>query len=158
LATQLRLDQFSRFEVRTCPGPNALGRALEGNWQSPGAVLQLRFGEQVAGLPISDVWSACCELLLQAQLVREGRLDHFVLDVEQVFELTYADELIFCIFSPEHVFAVSREGFAASVEQLVEEIFAATSCARLMHVAARWGAFAIRGLPYSARFSDSELT
>lgn len=158
MATQLRLDQFSRFEVRTLPEPEALGRALESNRQTPGAVLQLRFGEQVAGLAIPDVWSACCELLLQAQLLREGRLDHFVFDVEQVFELTYAGDLIFCVFSPEHVFAVSREGFAASVEQLVEEIFAATSCPRLMHIAARWGAFAIRGLPYSVRFSDSELT
>jgi hypothetical protein len=157
MATQLRLDQFSPFEVRTWPDALALGGALQANRQIAGAVLQLRFGDRVAGLPIPDLWSACCELLLAAELVREGRLDHFVLDVEQIFELSYAGELLFCIFSREHVFAVSRDGFAASLERLVHEIFAATSCPRLMDIAARWGAAAIRGLPYSVRFSDSEL-
>jgi hypothetical protein len=157
MATQLRLDQFAPFEVRTWPDPEALGRALETNHPVPGAVLQLRFGEQVAGLAISDLWSACCELVLDAELVREGRLDHFVLDVEQICDLSYAGELLFCIFSREHVFAVSREEFAAALEHVVEEIFASTSCPRLMQIGAGWGASAIRALPYSVRFSDSEL-
>jgi hypothetical protein len=157
MATQLRFDQDSAFEARTWPGPEALGRALEKNQAIPGAVLQLRFGKQTAGLAISDLWSACCELLFEAELVREGRLDHFVLDAEQIFELSYAEDLLFCIFSREHVFAVAPEEFAAALEDVVEEIFAATTCPRLMHVAAGWGASAIRGLPYSFRFSDSEL-
>jgi hypothetical protein len=157
VATQLRLDQFSPFEVRTSPGAEALGQALETNRRVAGALLQLRFGEKVAGLPISDLWSACCELLLAAQLVREGKLDHFVLDAEQIFELSYAGELLYCIFSREHVFAVSREEFAASLERAIEDILEATSCPRLMRIGAAWGASAIRALPYSFRFSDSEL-
>ena len=157
VATQLRLDQFSAFQVRTCPDPQALGSALEHNRRVTGALLQLRFGEQVAGLPISDLWSACCELLLAAELVREGKLDHFVLDAEQIFELSYAGELLYCIFSREHVFAVLSEEFAASLERVLGDIFAATSCPRLMEIGAAWGAAAIRALPYSSRFSESEL-
>ena len=57
----------------------------------------------------------------------------------------------------EHVFAVSREDFASALEDVVEQIFSGTSCPQLMHVAARWGASAIRALPYSYRFSDSLL-
>ena len=90
-------------------------------------------------------------------LKREGKLDHFVLDAEQIFELSYAGELLYCIFSREHVFAVLREEFAASLEQAVREIFAATSCPRLMEIGAAWGASAIRALPYASRFSESGL-
>jgi hypothetical protein len=158
MATQLQHQGASEFEVRTCPSAAALGQAIEKNAPLCGALLQLRFGHQVAGLPISDLWSACCELLLEAQLVREGRLDHFVLDVEQIFELSYSGDLLFCIFSCEHVFAVDRDAFAASLEHAVEEIFAATTCPSLMNIAARWGASALRALPYSYRFSESVLT
>jgi hypothetical protein len=157
VATQLLLDQLSPFEVRTCPGPDVLGRALENNRHVPGATLQLRFGNQVAGLPISDLWSACCELLLDAELLRERKLDHFVLDAEQIFDLSYAGELLYCSFSREHVFAVSRDELAASLERLVGELLGATSCPRLAQLGAEWGASAIRGLPYSSRFSDSAL-
>lgn len=157
MATQLFVDQLSPFEVRTCPGPEVLGRAIENNRRVAGAILQLRFGDQVAGFPIPDLWSACCELLLDAELVRERKLDHFVLDAEQIFELSYAGELLYCSFSREHVFAVSRGEFAASLDHLVDRILGATSSPRLMHVGAEWGAAAIRGLPYSSRFSDSEL-
>jgi hypothetical protein len=65
--------------------------------------------------------------------------------------------VVLCRFSPEHVFAVSREHCAAALEDVVDEIFSGTSCPRLMHVAARWGASALRALPYSYRFSDSLL-
>ena len=157
MATRLRSDQYSPFEVRTWPGPEALGRAMENNRPVPGAVLQLRFGAKAAGLAIADLWSASCELLLNAELVREGRLDHFVLDAEQIFELSYAGDLLFCIFSREHVFTVLRAEFASALEDVVEEIFAGTSWPRLMQVAAGWGASAIRGLPYSFRFSDKGL-
>jgi hypothetical protein len=122
------------------------------------ASLQLRFGDRVAGLAISDLWSACCELLLQASLVREGRLDHFVLDVEQVFELSNAGDHVFCVFSPEHVFVVSRQELADSLEQAVAEVFEHTACPGLMLVAASWGASSIRALPYAFRFSESALT
>ena len=157
MATQLRLDEFSSFEARTSPAPEALGRALERNQRVPGALLQLSFDGQVAGLGISDIWSACCELLLNAQLVREGVLDHFVLDAEQIFDLSYAGELLFCTFSREHVFAVIREDFASSLEQLVGDIFAATASPSVMRIGAQWGASAIRGLPYAFRFSEAEL-
>jgi hypothetical protein len=158
MATQLRRDQVTSFEIGISPPPAELGQALESNTRRANTLLQFHFGENVAGLAIEDLWSSCCELLLNAQLVREAKLDHFVIDVEQIFELSYAGELLFCIFSREHVFAVSREGFAASLEHLVEQIFAETTCPRLMRVAAAWGVSSIRGLPYSCRFSDSVLT
>jgi hypothetical protein len=149
--------ELTKFEVTTSPPPRELGRALEKNARVGKAVLRLRFGELAAGLPISDLWSACCELLLQAQLVREGKLDRFVLDVEHVFDVLCAEKLVLCRFSAEHVFAVDREGFASSLENVVDQIFSGTSCPQLMHIAARWGASAIRAQPYSFRFSDSVL-
>jgi hypothetical protein len=158
MVTQLRLEGLSDFEVRTWPSAAELGRALESNARIDGALLQMRFGDQVAGLPISDLWSACCELLLEAELARDGRLNHFVLDVEQIFEPSYSGDLLFCTFSREHVFAVDRARFAAALEQTVEDIFAATTCPRLMRIAASWGASALRALPYSFRFSDCVLT
>ena len=158
MATQLRLDQFTTVKARFSPSSDELGKSLQANQRTARASLQLRFGDQVAGLAISDLWSACCELLLQASLAREGLLDHFVLDVEQVFELSYAGDLVFCVFSPEHVFAVSRHEFADSLEQAVSELFEHTACPGLMRVAAAWGAASIRALPYAFRFSQSALT
>ena len=145
------------FAVQTSPTPAELGRALESKTKIGNPVLQLRFGEVAAGLPISDVWSACCELLLEAQLVRERRLNRFVLDLEHVFDVSCAGSVVLCRFSSEHVFAVSRDDFASALEDVVDRIFSGTSCPRLMHVAARWGASALRALPYSYRFSDSLL-
>jgi hypothetical protein len=153
----LQSIDLSPFVVKTSPAPAELGRALESKMSIANPVLQLRFGEVAAGLPISDVWSACCELLLEAQLVRERRLNRFVLDLEHVFDVSCAGSVVLCRFSPEHVFAVSREHFAAALEDVVDEIFSGTSCPRLMQVAARWGASALRALPYSYRFSDSLL-
>src|SRR4051794_19590891 len=148
---------LSTFVVQTSPAPAELGGALESKLSIGNPVLQLRFGDEAAGLPISDVWSACCELLLEAELVREGRLDRFVLDLEHVFDVSCTGSVVLCRFSPEHVFAVSRDEFAAAFEEVVDQIFAGTSCPRLMHVAARWGASALLALPYSYRFSDSLL-
>ena len=153
----LQSIDLSSFVVLTWPAPAELGRALESKASVDHPVLQLRFGDVTAGLPISDVWSACCELLLAAQLVRERRLNRFVLDLEHVFDVSCAGSVVLCRFSPEHVFAVSREDFASALEEVVDQIFAGTSCPRLMHVAARWGASALRALPYSYRFSDSLL-
>jgi hypothetical protein len=153
----LQSMDLSLFAVLTTPAPAELGRALERKASVDHPVLQLRFDEVVAGLPISDVWSACCELLLEAQLVREKRLNRFVLDLEHVFDVSCAGSVVLCRFSPEHVFAVSREDFASALEDVVDQIFSGTSCPRLMHVAARWGASALRALPYSYRFSDSLL-
>src|SRR3954453_18214262 len=126
---------LTTFVVQTSPAAAELGRALESKLRIGNPVLQLRFGKGAAGLPISDVWSACCELLLEAELVREGRLDRFVLDLEHVFDVSCADSVVLCRFSPEHVFAVSREDFASALEAVVEQIFSGTSCPRLMHVA-----------------------
>src|SRR4051812_43073496 len=103
--------ELSSFEALTCPAPAELGRALESRESIGQPVLRLRFGEASAGIPMHDVWSACCELLLEAQLVRERRLNRFVLDVEHVFDVSCAENVVLCRFSPEHVFAVSRDDF-----------------------------------------------
>jgi hypothetical protein len=153
----LQSIDLSPFAVQTSPAPAELGRALESKTSIGNPVLRLRFGDEAAGLPITDLWSACCELLLEAQLVRERRLNRFVLDLEHVFDVSCAGSVVLCRFSPEHVFAVSRDEFAFALEDVVDRIFAGTSCPRLMHVAARWGASALRALPYSYRFSDSLL-
>jgi hypothetical protein len=158
MTTQLHADHLSAFKVRTWPPPGELGQALEGNLRIPGARLQLRFGDQVASVGITDVWSTCCELLLQAQLVREAKLDRFVVDVEHIFELGYDSDIVFCTFSREHVFAVDRQQFAACLEQVVDDVFEGTSCPRLMRIAAGWAASNIRAQPYSYRFSNSVLT
>src|SRR5438270_7913100 len=153
----LQSIELSPFIAQTTPAPAELGRALESKTSIAHAVLQLRFGEMTAGLPISDVWSACCELLLEAQLVRERRLNRFVLDLEHVFDVSGAGSVVLCRFSPEHVFAVSRDDFVSALEEVVDRIFSGTSCPRLMHIAARWGTSALRAMPYSYRFSDSLL-
>lgn len=149
--------ELSHFEITTSPPPSELGQALEQNARVGEATLRLRFGDLAAGLAISDVWSACCELLLQAELVREAKLDRFVLDVEYVFDVLCARDVVICRFSKEHLFAVSRKEFAASLERIVDEIFAGTTSPAVMRIAARWGASAIRAQPYSYRFSDSLL-
>lgn len=159
MALKVRLDHCrTAFEIRIAPEAGELAHALEQNRRIPGARLQLRFGDELAAFPIPDLWSACCELLFAARLVRECRLDHFVLDVEQIFDVDYRDERVLCIFSREHVFEVPREEFAAELEVAVQKIFAATSCPAVMRAAADWGASAIFALPYSSRFSDSVLT
>ena len=145
------------FEVTTSPQPADLGRSLEQNDRVSDATLRFRFGDLAAGLPISDLWGACCELLLQAELVREGKLDRFVLDVEQVFDVLCSDDVVLCRFSQDHVFAVSREEFAWSLERVVDDIFSRAASPQLMKIAALWGASAIRAQPYSYRFSDSVL-
>src|SRR3954451_15430776 len=124
----LQSIDLSSFMAQTSPAPAELGRALESKTSIEHPVLQLRFGEVTAGLPISDVWSACCELLLQAELVRERRLDRFVLDLEHVFDVSCAANIVLCRFSSEHVFAVAREEFASALEGLVEQILSGTSC------------------------------
>src|SRR5439155_16042876 len=118
----LRSLELSPFDVAALPDPATLGRALESNCRVPDAVLRLRFGEVTAGLAVADVWSACCELLLEAQLVREKRLNRFVLDVEHVFDVSCTPGAVLCRFSPEHVFAVSAEEFASALERVVEQI------------------------------------
>jgi hypothetical protein len=158
MSTQLQVERLALFRAETSPAPSELGKTLERSGATQFARLQLHFGERVAAIPISDLWSACCELVLQAQLVREGRLNRFVIDVEHVFDVSCAPRAVLCRFSPEHVFVVARDQFAAALDDLVERIFSGTSCPRLMHIAARWGASAIRAQPYSHRFSNSLLT
>lgn len=148
-------DQCVAFAARTSPEPAELGRALEDQTPIKGAVLQLHFGDEVARLPISDLWSSCCELLFQAELVREARLDHFIVDVERIFDLSYDGDRLLCTFSQEHVFAVARSQFAEALEQLVQSIFSGTTCPGLMHAGAAWGAASIRSQPYYYRFSES---
>ena len=158
MSTELHADHLSAFNLHTWPSPRDLGQGLERTVTIAGARLQLRFGEQVASLAVTDLWSTCCELLLQAQLIRESRLDRFVVDVEHIFDLRYGSGLVLCTFSQEHVFAVDQQGFASSLERVVAEIFDGTSCPGLMLIAAKWAASNIRAQPYSFRFSDSVLT
>jgi len=94
-----RAEPAEAFAVTTVPAPAELGRTLETQTRLSRATIQLRFGREVAALTIRDVWSACCELLLAAQLVRERKLDRFILDVEQVFDIVYDGELMLCAFS-----------------------------------------------------------
>ena len=148
-------DECVPFEVRTSPVPEEIGRALESNQAIGGAMLQLHFGDEVARLPIPDLWSGCCEMLLQAELVREARLDHFIFDVERIFDLSYEDGRLTCAFSREHVFTVSRTEFADALERLVQDIFNGTTCPKLMRAGAGWGAASIRSQPYYYRFSES---
>ena len=154
---QLQSLDLSPFEVQTRPPPAELGRLLESKERASQPILRLCFGDLTAGLPIRDVWSACCELLLAAELVREGRLNRFVLDVEHVFDVSCSGSVILCRFSSEHVFAVSREEFASALDRVVEQILSGTSCPSVMLIAARWAASTIRARPYSYRFSDSLL-
>src|SRR5438270_13274620 len=123
----LQSIDLSPFIAQTTPAPAQLGRALESKASIEHPVLQLRFGEVTAGLPISDVWSACCELLLEAQLVRERRLNRFVLDLEHVFDVSCAGSVVLCRFSPEHVFAVSCDAFASAPEEVVDKSFSGIS-------------------------------
>ena len=58
----LRSLDVSSFEVQTRPPPAELGRLLQSKGCVVQPVLQLRFGDLSAGLPIRDVWAACCEL------------------------------------------------------------------------------------------------
>jgi hypothetical protein len=162
MTTQLLGDrpadlELAHFEVTTSPQPSELGRALEQNSHIGDATLRLRFGDLATGLPISDLWSACCELILQAELVREEKLDRFVLDVDHVFDISYAEDAILCRFSRDHLFAVLRTEFASSLDRVVDEILAGTTNPAVMRIAAGWGASSIRAQPYSFRFSDSLL-
>ncbi len=152
-----RAEPARAFTVTTVPSPAQLGQTLEEQVRLRRATIQLRFGREVAALAIRDVWSACCELLLAAELVRERKLDRFILDVEQVFDIVYDGDLMLCVFSPEHRFPVPVEAFASSLEQIVDDILAGTSCPKVMRVAAAWGASEIRAQPYSSRFSNSLL-
>ena len=152
-----RSDHHVPFAITTSPEPAELGRTLEARMRTPRALLQLRFGKQAAALAIRDVWSACCELLLAAELLRERKLDRFILDVEQVFDVAYDGDTVLCIFSPEHVFRLSAERFTNALEGVVDEILSGTSCPPVMRIAAAWGASQIRAQPYSARFSNSLL-
>lgn len=156
--TQLQWDRLATFRAETRPAPAELGKALERNALPTQARLCLSFGDRIAGIPISDLWSVCCELLLQAQLVREGRLHRFVIDLEHVFDVACMRSVILCRFSPEHVFVVDKEEFAASLEELVGGIFAGTHCPSVMQIAADWAASEIRARPYAHRFSDFLLT
>jgi|SRR3954447_16950966 hypothetical protein len=137
--------ELSSFDAVTRPAPVELGRALEGRANTQ-PVLQLRFGEMVAGLPISDVWSACCELLLQAQLAREMRLDRFVLDLEQVFDVTCAAAPFSADSRPSMCLPCRGRDSRWRSSGVAEQIFAGTSCPSLMHIAACWGASTIRAI------------
>lgn len=158
MTAPLQWDRLTTFRAETSPAPSELGRALERNIIPAHTRLCLSFGDRVAGIPISDLWSACCELLLQAQLVREGWLHRFVLDLEHVFDVSCMRGVILCRFSPEHVFVVEKEEFAASLDDVVQRIFAGTHCPSVVQIAAEWAASEIRARPYAHRFTDFLLT
>jgi hypothetical protein len=140
------------FELGTTPSPEKLGKALE-EQASFEFCLHFGFGDNVASEQIPDVWSACCELRLQSQLVRERNLTHFVVDARELFDASYADDLVICTYSIEHVFPVRLEEFASSIDGLLADIARATTYPRLTDIAIDRGASLIRAQPYFYRFS-----
>jgi hypothetical protein len=76
---------------------------------------------------VKDVWAACCEIYLQAQLIRQAHLHSFSLDGVRLFDISYVDDALVCQWSVEHVFVVEKEDFATSCETLVQQVLAETS-------------------------------
>lgn len=114
------------FQVRLNPSAPEIGR-LRKQGTATSAVFLFSFADATASHRVKDVWTACCEIYLQAQLARSAELHSFYLDDEQLFEMAYVDDAIICSWSPEHVFAVKRAEFVASIETLVEQVLAGVS-------------------------------
>jgi hypothetical protein len=143
------------FELGTTPSPEKLGKALEDRASSFEFCLHFGFGANVASEQIPEVWSACCELRLQSQLIRQRQLTHFVVDARELFDASYDDDLLICSYSIEHLFPVRLEEFASSIDGLLADIVRSTSYPRLMDIAIERGASLIRAQPYFYRFSDA---
>jgi hypothetical protein len=147
----------SPFSAWTTPAPELLGKSLADPSHPVPALLHLSFGDAVAHVEFDDVWSTCCVLLLQADLVREKKLNHFVIDVEQLFAISYRGDLLVCRWSIDHVFTVRAEAFAKSLELVATKILGAASSPAVMSLRARSNAWLIRGQPYSSKFSRAWL-
>ena len=147
----------SPFSAWTTPEPEWLGQSLSRLTHPGPALLHLSFGDAVAHVEFDDVWSTCCILFLQADLVRERKLSHFVIDVEQLFATSYRRDLLVCRWSPEHVFTVRAEAFAASIESVASRIIGGTRSPAVITVRARSNAWLMRAQPYSHRFSRVSL-
>jgi hypothetical protein len=140
------------FELRTTPSPYQLGRALEAKTKLE-FCLHFGFGAQVATERAPDVWSACCELRLQSELIRSRKLTHFVLDARDLFRASYDGDLLICSYSPEHVFRVRVEEIASSIDRLLAAVTRATAYPKLTDIAIERRASLIRAQPYFYRFS-----
>ena len=140
------------FELWTTPAVDELGKALETQARLE-FCLHFGFGPSIASEQIPDVWSACCELRLQAELVRSRELIHFVLDAKELFDVSYDGDLVICRYSAEHVFPVRLEDFASAIDRLLADVTRATTFPRLTEIAIESRAGLIRGQPYFYRFS-----
>jgi hypothetical protein len=85
------------------------------------AVLRFSFGDLTASQLVGDIWLACCEIYLQAQLAKQSRLDGFYLNGEQLFTIAYFDDVVLCSWSRDHMFAVKQRELVDSFEALVEQ-------------------------------------
>lgn len=139
-------------DLWTTPSADQLGKALEAKARQE-FCLHFGFGANVASEQIPDVWSACCELRLQSELVRSRQLTHFVLDARELFDTSYDGDLLICSYSPEHVFPVRLEEFAASIDRLLGDVARATTYPKLTDIAIERRASLIRAQPYFYRFS-----
>lgn len=140
------------FTLWTTPSADRLGQILEAQ-ASREFCLHFGFGSSIASEQVPDVWSACCELRLQSELVRSQQLTHFVLDARDLFDVAYDGDLVICRYSKEHVFPVRLEEFALAIDGFLANVARATTYPRLTEIAIERRAALIRGQPYFYRFS-----
>jgi len=143
------------FELKMRPSASEVGRLWVRGTPTEAVVL-FCFGSATASQRVRDVWTACCEIYLQAQLARRGQPHWFSLLGEQLFEIFYVDRALVCTWSPEHVFAVDQGEFACSCETLVEQVVAETSNLGFQEFV-RLGASLILSRPQFALLKDLEL-
>lgn len=126
------------FRLNVRPSASELGRACEQDARAA-AVFLFRFGDATASHRVDNVWVACCEIFLQAQLVRQAQLHSFSLNGEQLFEISYFNDAAVCSWSPEHVFAVDKREAVDAFESFVQQVLAASSdhrCEHFVHLGA----------------------
>lgn len=88
------------------------------------AVFLFSFGEATASHRVNDVWTACCELYLQAQLVEQSNLRSLRLAGEELFTVKYVGDVVVCTWSSQHVFAVPKGKLVMSFESLIDQVLA----------------------------------
>jgi hypothetical protein len=146
------------FQIQTLPRPEDLGWAFERRLTQVNAFVEFHFGDDIAVQSISDIWHMSCELVLQAELVREKHLYRFLMDAQQLFAIEYdVDDMVLCTWSAERIFAVPLNTFASSLELLVEELVASTRYPKLTRIRVDSAAVMIRAQPYLSQFTQRGL-
>ena len=88
------------------------------------AIFLFSFGEATASHRVDDVWTACCEMYLQAQLAEQSDLQSFRLAGEELFTLRHEGDVVVCSWSRHHIFAVQKREFVRSLESLIDQVLA----------------------------------